>query len=232
MVGTAIGRRRSGIASQERLLELKTMECSREQLLEWDRRHYWHAFTQMAEYEPLVIERADGVWLVDIDGRRYLDGVSSMWCNVLGHRHPEIDRAILEQLQDVAHVTSLGMSHPTPIQLARRLAVGAPGDLEKVFYASDGACAVEIALKMAFQYWRQCSDPEPQRDLFLAVGNAYHGDTLGSVSVGGVARFHAMFDPLLRSSWNRWSRERREWSCIPPDSWPDCGRWPIVAIPC
>ncbi|RMF39123.1 MAG: adenosylmethionine--8-amino-7-oxononanoate transaminase [Planctomycetota bacterium] len=173
------------------------MECSRDQLREWDRRHYWHAFTQMAEYDPLIIERADGVWLTDIDGRRILDGVSSMWCNVLGHRHPAIDDAIRRQLQQVAHVTSLGMGHPAPIRLARRLAELAPGDLEKVFYASDGACAMEAALKMAFQYWRQCEVPEPGRDLFLALGHAYHGDTLGSVSVGGVARFHAMFDPLL-----------------------------------
>lgn len=170
---------------------------SASQLRSWDREHYWHAFTQMAEYEPFIIQRAEGPWLFDIDGRRYLDGVSSLWCNVHGHRHPRIDRAITDQLSRVAHVTSLGMSNPAPIELARRLSEITPAPLQKVFFSSDGACAVEVALKLAFQYWRQCERPEPDRDLFLAVGNAYHGDTLGGVSVGGVSRFHAMFDPLL-----------------------------------
>ncbi len=93
----------------------------REQLLLWDRQHYWHAFTQMAEYEPFLIERAEGVYLYDQAGRAYLDGVSSMWCNVHGHNHPHINAAILAQLGKVAHVTSLGMSNPTTVQLARRL---------------------------------------------------------------------------------------------------------------
>lgn len=170
-----------------------------EQLNQWDREHYWHAFTQMAEYEPLIIERAEGVWLFDIDGQRYIDGVSSLWCNIHGHNHPRINQAIVDQLSRVAHVTSLGMSCPVTIQLARRLVEITPPALEKVFFSSDGACAVEVALKLAFQYWRQCPSPEPKRDLFLALGNAYHGDTLGGVSVGGVSRFHAMFDPLLFS---------------------------------
>ncbi len=163
----------------------------------WDRHHYWHAFTQMSEYESLVIDRAEGVWLFERGGRRLLDGVSSMWCNVHGHRHPRIDAAIRQQLDKVAHVTSLGMSNPTTIQLTRRLVESSPAGLDCVFFGSDGASAVEVALKMAFQYWRQCANPEPGRDLFLALGSAYHGDTLGSVSVGGVSRFHAMFDPLL-----------------------------------
>jgi len=170
---------------------------SPEQLLQVDREHYWHAFTQMSEYEPLIIERAEGVWLYDTAGRKLLDGVSSMWCNVHGHCHPHIDAAVRAQLERVAHVTSLGMSNPTTIELTQRLLDTAPGALECLFFSSDGASAVEVALKMAFQYWRQCPQPEPQRDRFLAVGNAYHGDTLGSVSVGGVSRFHAMFAPLL-----------------------------------
>ncbi len=151
----------------------------------------------MAEYEPLVVDQAQGVWLHDVSGRALLDGVSSMWCNVHGHRHPTIDRAIIEQLGRVAHVTSLGMSNSTTIELVKRLVEITPQGLECVFFSSDGACAVEIALKMAYQYWRQIPSPQPQRDLFLALGDAYHGDTLGSVSVGGVSRFHAMFDPLL-----------------------------------
>lgn len=166
-------------------------------LLSWDRAHYWHAFTQMAEYEPLIFERAHGVWLFDHSGRRLMDGVSSMWCNVHGHRHPKIDAAIRNQLDQVAHVTSLGAGHPTTIRLVQRLVESTPDGLECVFFSSDGSSAVEVALKMAFQYWRQCAQPEPKRDLFVALGNAYHGDTIGSVSVGGVSRFHAMFDPLL-----------------------------------
>ena len=159
--------------------------------------HYWHAFTQMSEYDPLIIERAQGVWLQTQDGRQLLDGVSSLWCNIHGHGHPHIDAAIRRQLDQVAQITSLGLSNPTTIRLARRLVEATPESLDCVFFSSDGSSAVEVALKMAFQYWRQCSSPEPQRNLFLAVGNAYHGDTLGSVSVGGVSRFHAMFDPLL-----------------------------------
>lgn len=151
----------------------------------------------MAEYEPLVIDRAQGVWLIDTHHRRLLDGISSLWCNVHGHRHPRIDAAIMQQLQRVAHVTSLGMSNTTTVELVRQLVERTPAGLECVFFSSDGSSAVEVALKMAFQFWRQCAHPESERNLFLAVGNAYHGDTLGSVSVGGVSRFHAMFDPLL-----------------------------------
>ncbi len=168
-----------------------------EQLCQWDRRYYWHAFTQMAEYEPLVFDRAEGCVLVDIHGRRFIDGVSSLWCNIHGHRHPAIDAAVREQLQRVAHVTSLGASNPTTIMLAKRLVEITPPGLEHVFFSDDGATAVEVALKMAFQYWRQRPEPRPEKSLFVALEQAYHGDTLGAVSVGGVERFHAMFGPLL-----------------------------------
>jgi adenosylmethionine-8-amino-7-oxononanoate aminotransferase len=170
---------------------------TREQLLEWDRRHYWHAFTQMAEYEPLVIARAKGCRVYDIDGRSYLDGASSMWCNVHGHRHPRIDAAVREQLERVAHCTSLGMGSETSVRLARRLAELAPANLGHVFFSSDGSSAVEVALKMAFQYWRQCANPQPKKTKYIALAEAYHGDTIGSASVGGIARFHAIFKPLL-----------------------------------
>lgn len=170
---------------------------TRAQLEAWDRRHYWHAFTQMAEYEPLIFERAHGCTLVDLDGREYLDAVSSLWCNIHGHRHPALDGALRAQLEKIAHSTSLGASNPTTIALARRLAELAPGDLDHVFFSDDGATAVEVALKMAFQYWRQRSDPRPHKAKYVALEGAYHGDTLGAVSVGGVARFHAMFRPLL-----------------------------------
>jgi adenosylmethionine-8-amino-7-oxononanoate aminotransferase len=167
------------------------------ELRDWDRRHVWHAFTQMAEYDPLVIERGEGSWLVDVDGRRYLDGVSSLWCNLHGHRHPRIEAAVAEQLTRLAHATTLGMSNPPAIELARRLAELAPGDLNHVFYSSDGSSAVEAALKIAFQYWRQCEHPKPGKRTYLAYDSAYHGDTLGSTAVGGIARFHDLFAPLL-----------------------------------
>lgn len=168
-----------------------------EELSRLDREHYWHAFTQMLEYQPFIIERGQGVWLYDCHGNRYLDGVSTLWCNVHGHRHPLIDQAVQNQLAKIAHVTSLGMGNPTTLELTRRLIDVTPDELQTVFFSSDGSSAVEVALKLAFQYWRQCDQPEPQRDLFMAVGAAYHGDTLGSCSVGGVSRFHAMFAPLL-----------------------------------
>jgi len=172
-------------------------EPTKEQLRQWDRQIVWHPFTQMAEYEPMIFERAEGCELVDIDGRHYIDGVSSLWCNIHGHRHPRIDQAIREQLDRVAHVTALGASNPTTIKLAKRLVDLAPEGLNHVFFSDDGATAVEVALKMAFQYWRQRPDPRPEKTLYVALGEAYHGDTIGSVSVGGVERFHAMFRPLL-----------------------------------
>ena len=170
---------------------------TREELKHWDRTLVWHAFTQMAEYEPLVIDRAEGCTLIDIDGNRYLDGTSSLWCNIHGHRHPKLDEAVRRQLDRVAHVTNLGASNPTTIKLAKRLVDLAPAGLEHVFFSDDGATAVEVALKMAFQYWRQCPNPQPERSWYVAFDDAYHGDTLGGVSVGGVERFRAMFEPLL-----------------------------------
>lgn len=170
---------------------------SREQLDDWDRNIVWHGFTQKAEYEPLIIDSAEGCTLIDVDGRRLLDGVSSLWCNVHGHRHPRIDAAIRAQLDKIAHCTSLGSSNTTTIELSKRLVDIAPGDLSHVFYAGDGAAAVEVALKMAFQYWQQCETPQPQKKKFVALGQAYHGDTIGSVSLGGIDLFHSIFSPLL-----------------------------------
>jgi adenosylmethionine-8-amino-7-oxononanoate aminotransferase len=170
---------------------------TRDELLEWDRRHYWHAFTQMAEYEPLVIAQAEGCRLIDIDGHSYLDGASSMWCNVHGHRHPRLDAAVREQLTRIAHCTSLGMGNDTTVRLAKRLTELSPGNLEHVFFSSDGSSAIEVALKAAFQYWRQRSDPRSNKTKYIALSEAYHGDTIGSASVGGIARFQGIFGPLL-----------------------------------
>jgi adenosylmethionine-8-amino-7-oxononanoate aminotransferase len=172
----------------------------RQQLEQWDRDHVWHPFTPMLRYAaepPLIIERADGCFLYDLDGHAYLDGVSSLWCNVHGHRVPQLDEAIRHQLDQVAHSTLLGISNVPAIRLARRLAEIAPRGLTRVFFSDDGATAVEVALKMAFQYWRQCPDPRPGKTKFLALHSAYHGDTLGDVSVGDLARFHHLFAPLL-----------------------------------
>ena len=172
-------------------------EPTNDELREWDRHHYWHSFTPMQAYEPLVIERAEGATLIDIDGKRYLDGAASMWCNVHGHNHPAINDAIRTQLDKVAHTTSLGMGNATTIKLARQLAEISPGNLEHVFFSSDGASAIEVALKAAFQYWRQCARQRPEKTKFIALGEAYHGDTLGAAAVGGIERFHALFEPLL-----------------------------------
>jgi adenosylmethionine-8-amino-7-oxononanoate aminotransferase len=172
----------------------------REQLERWDREHLWHPFTPMLQYAaelPLIIERAEGCYLYDLDGNAYLDGVSSLWCNVHGHRVPQLDQAIRDQLDQVAHSTLLGISNVPAIKLARRLVEVAPPGLTRVFFSDDGATAVEVALKMAFQYWRQCPAPRPAKTKFLALHSAYHGDTLGDVSVGDLARFHHLFAPLL-----------------------------------
>jgi len=172
-------------------------DSSIDQLKLWDSEHVWHAFTQMADYEPLVIDSANGCVLTDMQGNTYIDAVSSLWCNVHGHQHPVINAAIRKQLDQVAHVTSLGMSNPTTIQLAKRLVDVTPAGLNHLFFSGDGSSSVEVAMKMAFQYWQQRSDPQPNKTKYIALGSAYHGDTLGSVSVGGVQRFHEMFKPLL-----------------------------------
>jgi adenosylmethionine-8-amino-7-oxononanoate aminotransferase len=162
-----------------------------------DRSYLWHPFTQQrgwAAEDPVVIERGEGTDLLDVDGNRYIDGVSSLWCNVHGHAHPRIDAAVREQLGKVAHSTMLGLSHRPAIELARRLVELAPPGLTRVFYSDSGSTATEIALKMAFQYWRQRGE---DRRRFVALRMGYHGDTIGSVSVGGIDLFHSLYEPLL-----------------------------------
>jgi adenosylmethionine-8-amino-7-oxononanoate aminotransferase len=169
------------------------------QLERWDHRFVWHPFTQQAEWakdSPLIVRSARGPYLWDIHGRRYLDGVSSLWVNVFGHRDRVLDRALREQLRQVAHTTFLGASHPPAIRLARELARAAPGGLSRAFFSDNGSTAVEVALKMAYQYWLQAPGLRPRRE-FLALENSYHGDTLGAVSVGGISLFHRLFKPLL-----------------------------------
>ncbi len=168
-----------------------------------DRAHVWHPFTPMAAWRDEafpVITAADGFELIDAEGRRYLDGISSLWCNVHGHRVPGIDAAIEAQLKKLAHTTLLGMASEPSIRLAKELVDRAPAGLNKVFYSDSGATAVEVALKIAFQYHRQKPGGPERRDRFVRVGGAYHGDTLGAVGVGGIDLFHAVYGDLLMPS--------------------------------
>ncbi len=168
-----------------------------------DHAHVWHPFTPMKQWRearPLIIDRADGPYLYDTDGRRYIDGVSSLWCNVHGHRVAEIDRVIREQLGKVAHTTLLGLASPPSIELAARLCAIAPGkgQLSKVFYSDAGATAVEVAFKMAVGYWHHRGRPEKRR--FIGLAGAYHGDTTGAMSVGYSELFHRPFASMVFST--------------------------------
>src|SRR5436190_3034355 len=168
-----------------------------------DHRYIWHPFTQQqgwVEEEPVIIESARGTTLTDTEGRSYIDGVSSLWCNVHGHQHPRIDAAIQAQLGKVAHSTMLGLSHRPAIELAKRLTEIAPAGLSRVFYSDSGSTATEIALKIAFQYWQQRGGQHVRRTSFVRLRDAYHGDTVGAVSVGGIDLFHATYRPLLFDS--------------------------------
>jgi adenosylmethionine-8-amino-7-oxononanoate aminotransferase len=168
-----------------------------------DRRFLWHPFTQQqgwAEEDAPIIERAERCELIDVEGRHYIDGVSSLWCNVHGHRHPAIDIAVRDQMDRVSHSTMLGLSHRPAIELAQRLVEIAPDGLSRVFYSDSGSTAAEIALKMAFQFWQQQGGAGARRTRFVSLREAYHGDTIGSVSVGGIDLFHGAYGPLLFSA--------------------------------
>lgn len=172
-------------------------------LSKWDRQYVWHPFTQMQEWEredPLIIEKGNGVYLYDIHGNKYLDGSSSIWVNLHGHRHRTLDTAIQEQLGNIAHSTLLGAASPPSIVLAKELVKIAPKGLTRVFYSDDGSTAVEVALKMAIQYWQQQHPPQKRKKMFVRLDAAYHGDTMGSMSVGGLPLFHERFRPLLFST--------------------------------
>ena len=166
-------------------------------LADKDRHHIWHPFTQMKEWlaeEPVIIESGNGALLRDTTGREYLDANSSIWTNLHGHRHPKITQAIKDQLDRLAHSSFLGLSNVPAIELAEKLTEIVPRGLTRVFYSDDGSTAMEVAIKMALQYWQHKS--QPQRTRFVAFADAYHGDTLGAVSVGGIELFHAAYKPL------------------------------------
>lgn len=167
-------------------------------LTKLDHQYLWHPFTQMQgwiEEEPVIIARGEGDMLYDTAGREYLDGISSLWVTVHGHNHPVINQAIKDQVDRVSHSTLLGLGNVPAIELAGLLAQITPSSVSKVFYSDAGATAVEIALKMAFQYWQQTGNPE--RVTFARLKEAYHGDTLGAVSVGGMELFHGAYKPLI-----------------------------------
>jgi len=169
-----------------------------DQLRLLDKRHVWHPFTQMQDWErdeQIVITRGEGCWLIDSDGNRYLDGVASMWTNVHGHCRPELNQALKDQVDRLEHSTLLGLASEQSILLAARLAEITPPGLDRFFYSDNGSTAMEVAVKMAYQY--QVHLGRPERSRFITFKNAYHGDTLGAVSVGGIDIYHATFKPLM-----------------------------------
>jgi adenosylmethionine-8-amino-7-oxononanoate transaminase len=174
------------------------MAANYEELKNLDHAYLWHPFTQMRDWtaeDPCIIERGQGHYLIDVQGNRYLDGVSSLWCNLFGHRREELDRAVKEQLSRIAHSTFLGLSHLPGIELAEKLIGIAPAGLQRVFYSDSGATAVEVALKMALQYWQLRG--ETRRTKFASLVEAYHGDTAGSMSVGYSETFHHFHRSML-----------------------------------
>ena len=164
--------------------------------LELDRTHVWHPYTQMKTAPaPLAIERAEGVWLQTTDGRRILDGISSWWVNIHGHGHPRLNRALREQTEKLQQVIFAGCTHEPAARLAARLVDVTPPGLGHAFYSDDGSTAVEVGLKLAAQYHVHRGDDK--RTVFIALADAYHGDTFGTMAAGGVATFHGLFAPWL-----------------------------------
>jgi len=175
-------------------------EEKKQQLIADGLKSIWFPFTQMQEFTPddlLVIADGKGALLRDVDGREYIDGISSLWTNVHGHRKEQIDRAIKDQVDRIAHSTMLGLAHEPAIACARKLLEIVPKGLTRVFYSESGSTSVEIALKMAFQYQKQAPGGDPRKTRFISFTNAYHGDTMGAVSVGGIDLFHAVYGELL-----------------------------------
>jgi adenosylmethionine-8-amino-7-oxononanoate aminotransferase len=187
-----------------------------------DHRHLWHPFTQMQDWlreEPLIVDRGEGPYLVDTLGNRYLDGVSSLWCNVHGHAVPELDEAVRDQLGRIAHSTLLGLASTASIECAEALAAVVPRGLTRVFFSDAGATAVEIALKMAFQHHQLRGDEG--RTQFVALRGGYHGDTIGAVSLGGIDLFHRLFAPLLFPVHH--APQPYCYRCPLAKAWPGCG---------
>lgn len=174
------------------------MGLSDDELLNLDRQYLWRPYTSSEDHEtrpPFLVERAEGPWLIGPDGRRVLDASGSWWCNNLGHRHPRLRRALAEQAERLMHCTFGGATHETGVRLAAELVEVAPDGLDRVFFSDNGSTSVEVALKIAFQYWQQ--NGRQKRRRFLTLPGSYHGDTIGAMSVGAVDEFSAVFSPLL-----------------------------------
>ena len=172
-----------------------------QELIEKSKKYLWLPFTQMKDYDenPLIIESGSGIKVKDIDGKEYYDGFSALWLNVHGHRKKELNEAIKRQLDKIAHSTLLGMTNVPATELAEKLIELSPDKLTRVFYSDSGAEAMEIALKMAFQYWLNVGRPEKQK--FIAMQNGYHGDTIGTVSIGSIDLYHQVYGPLMFESF-------------------------------
>ena len=186
------------------------MSQVRSSVAELDRMRLWHPFTQQSEWErddPLVIAAGEGSWLIDENGRRYLDGNASLWVNVHGHRRPEIDAAVREQLDRIAHTTFLGLTNPPAVAFADALLETAPPGLTRAFLSESGSSACEVAIKLALRYAQLRG--ETRRTRIVGLRNGYHGDTLGAVSAGGIDAFHAAFAPLARAGPARAQPDRR-----------------------
>lgn len=204
--------------------KMETIAERNRQLEDDDRKYIWPPFTQMREHvrqAPLIIEEGSGCVLKDIYGNKYIDGISSLWTNVHGHRKEKIDAAIKNQLDSIAHSTMLGQSNIPAIRLAKKLVDITPEGLTRVFYSDSGSTAVEIAVKIAFQYQQQSADGDPGKTMFISVSNAYHGDTIGSVSVGGIDLFHATYRPLLFDTIK--TESPYCYRCVYKKSFPSCG---------
>ena len=163
-----------------------------------DLRHLWHPCTQMHDHEtiPLIpIVRGEGAWLIDADGRRYLDGISSWWTNLFGHANPRIAAALADQATTLEQVIFAGFTHPPAVALAEELVRVTPAGLERVFLADNGSAAIEVALKMSFHYW--LNQGHGQKTRFIALTGSYHGETLGALSVSDVALYRKTYAPLL-----------------------------------
>ncbi|MCD6287591.1 MAG: adenosylmethionine--8-amino-7-oxononanoate transaminase, partial [Candidatus Hydrogenedentes bacterium] len=202
------------------------------EIIDADRHCLWHPFTQMRDWEqsePLVIESARGAVLRDINGIEYIDGVSSLWANIHGHRHPTIDRYVMEQLGRVAHSTLLGLAGVPSAQLAKRLVDITPDGLTRVFFSDNGSTATEIAIKMAYQYWQQRRpEPRPKKTRLASFTNAYHGDTLGAVGAGGIDLFHAVYQPLITPAVR--SYHPYCYRCEYGREWPSCDMYCVESI--
>lgn len=179
------------------------MATDKNSLDQWDRDHSWHPFSQMQEYcswPQLHVERGEGCWLWDTEGNRYLDTNASVWTNTFGHNDSELNAAVSQQLSKVAHSTYLGLSHPSAAKLGKQLCERAPEGLQRVFFSDNGSNAIEIALKLSYQYWQL--QGQPQRQRVIGMQGGYHGDTIGTMAAGNSGRFHDRFKPWFLDSWH------------------------------